>query len=293
MHDVMHHTRQDGTHYPVEECHIYEAFRRGEGTHIDEEVLWRRDGTSFPGEYWSCPMHRNGEIVGAVVTFIDITERKRNEQILREARAAAEAANRAKSQFLANMSHEIRTPMNGVIGVAGLLLDTELTTEQRQYAEIVRSSGEGLMRVINDILDFSKIEAQKFVLETNDFDLRTVLREAIGLLEIKASEKGIALTSELERGTPWQLRGDPGRLRQILINLVGNAVKFTHEGKVSISVGLEPGDMQSADVGTTTLRFKSATRALVFGRTGPRRFSSHLCRRMVPARAATEVLDWA
>jgi PAS domain S-box-containing protein len=256
MHDVMHHTRQDGTHYPVEECHIYEAFRRGEGTHIDEEVLWRRDGTSFPGEYWSCPMHRNGEIVGAVVTFIDITERKRNEQILREARAAAEAANRAKSQFLANMSHEIRTPMNGVIGVAGLLLDTELTTEQRQYAEIVRSSGEGLMRVINDILDFSKIEAQKFVLETNDFDLRTVLREAIGLLEIKASEKGIALTSELERGTPWQLRGDPGRLRQILINLVGNAVKFTHEGKVSISVGLEPGDMQSADVGTTTLRFK-------------------------------------
>ncbi len=255
MHEVMHHTRLDGSHYPVEECHIYEAFRRGEGTHIDDEILWRRDGTSFPGEYWSHPMHRDGKIVGAVVTFLDITERKRNEQILREAREAAEAANRAKSQFLANMSHEIRTPMNGVIGVAGLLLDTQLTEEQREYAEIIRSSGEGLMKVINDILDFSKIEARKFVLETTDFDLRTVLQDTTALLALRASEKGVSLTSELERGTPCLLRGDPGRLRQILINLVGNAVKFTHQGSVSLSARLENPDRPNADRGRATLRF--------------------------------------
>ena len=278
MHDVMHHTRADGTRYPVKECHIYEAFWRGQGTHIDNEVLWRRDGTSFPGEYWSRPMHCNGEIVGAVVTFMNISERKRGEQILREARAAAEAANRAKSQFLANMSHEIRTPMNGVIGVAGLLLDTELSDEQRQYAEIVRSSGEGLMTVINDILDFSKIEARKFVLEKSDFDLRTVLQEATAVLAIKAAEKGIGLTSELARGTPWWLRGDPGRLRQILINLIGNAVKFTHQGKVSVWAGLETAgletaglvtlglgnkDGQSADA-TATLRFKVSDTGIGF-----------------------------
>jgi PAS domain S-box-containing protein len=157
MHSVLHHTRDNGTPYPVEECRIYEAFRGGQGVHVDNEILWRADGSSVPAEYWSYPMFRHGEVVGAVVTFVDITERKRGEQLLREAKEAAEAANRAKSQFLANMSHEIRTPMNGVIGVAGLLLDTNLTPEQRQYAELVRVSGEALLRVINDILDFKLI----------------------------------------------------------------------------------------------------------------------------------------
>ncbi len=192
MHALIHHTRQDGTSYPVEECHIYEAFHRGQGAHIDDEVLWRRDGTSFPAECWSHPMHRGGKVIGTVVTFLNITERKRAEQVLREAREAAEAANRAKSQFLANMSHEIRTPMNGVIGVAGLLLDTELTAEQRQYAGIVRSSGEALLMVINDILDFSKIEARKLTLEKTDFDLRAVLEDAVAVLAPKASERSLS-----------------------------------------------------------------------------------------------------
>jgi two-component system sensor histidine kinase/response regulator len=367
MHSMMHHTRPDGAPYPSNECRIYLAFRRGEGSHVDDEVVWRADGTCLPVEYWSYPIREKNILIGAVVTFVDITERRRaqhslqqSEEMFRQlaenirdifyiltpnpprmvyvspayeeifkrpcqelydqadawvdsvhpedryhvlsvlersmqgvattmeyrlvrpdgsvrwisarsypvrdsqgnftrsvgiaeditdhksalaemehARAAAESANRAKSEFLANMSHEIRTPMNGIIGMTDLLLDTQLTTEQAEYLQMVRISAESLLTIINDILDFSKIEAGRLEMDVITFDLRRCVEEVMKVFLTKARSKGFELRLTVHPSVPTSVVGDPARLRQILINLVGNALKFTERGEIVIEVKKE------------------------------------------------------
>ncbi|MGB8476164.1 MAG: response regulator [Candidatus Acidiferrum sp.] len=367
MHDLIHHSRKDGSPYPVNDCRIYQALRRRTFMHVDDEVLWRSDRTSFPIEYWSYPILKGNKLIGAVVTFIDITKRlaaleslRRSEEQFRQladnieevfficttdpfrvtylspayekiwgrpcedvyanpaawtdavlpedrermlssfmgstrgvpmddeyriarpdgslrwlrtrafpllddrgnyyrlvglsedttrwktvqaelegAKNLSENANRAKSEFLANMSHEIRTPMNGILGMTELVLDTELSIEQRDNLGLVKISAESLLTVINDILDFSKIEAGKLEMESIPFDLRESLGETMKALGFRAQQKGLELIFEVQPDVPEAVIGDPGRIRQIIVNLVGNALKFTENGEILVSVSQE------------------------------------------------------
>ena len=361
MHQMIHYKHADETPFPVEECQIYMAFRRGANTHVDDEVFWRADGTPFPVEYWSHPQLNNGVVTGAVVTFLDITERmlanekllklsravenspasvvitnmngiieyvnkrftavtgylpeeaigqnprilnagiqtqefyremwatilagnewqgevynkkksgeiylehafispirdekgivthfvavkeditkrKQTEQELHKAMFAAESASRAKGDFLANMSHEIRTPMNAIIGLSHLCMQTELTPKQKDYLHKVHGSAKSLLGIINDVLDFSKIEAGKMDVEQVRFELEDVMGNLGTVVSTRAEEKGLEFLFETSLNVYPHLMGDPLRLGQVLINLAGNAVKFTDKGEVVVLTEVE------------------------------------------------------
>src|SRR5438128_1259473 len=239
---------------------LYEwCFTRGESPALGMERRYRRkDGSTIWVEVFaSFQRHASGRPAYAIAAVQDISERKRLDEELRQAKEAAEAANKAKDEFLANVSHEIRTPMNAIMGMTELVLDTPLEDDQRQGLKMVKSAADNLLGIINDLLDFSKIEAGKLELVPADFSLRGAVGDTLRALSVRAHKKGLELIYQVQPDVHDALIGDAGRLRQVLLNLAGNAVKFTDEGEVVVRVDINQGDSPppSPGAGEVGLRF--------------------------------------
>jgi len=220
---------------------MYSAFKVGAVQQADTEVMWKKDGADFPVEYTSTPILEKEQLTGVVVTFRDITERKQAEEAMQQAKFAAESANRAKSDFLASMSHELRTPLNGILGYAQILKrDSSLAKKQQAGVEVIQRSGEHLLTLINDILDLAKIEAQKLEIQPTDFQLPECLQQIAKIIRVRAEQAGLSFFYEPIGDLPMVVRSDEKRLRQILLNILSNAVKFTEEGQVRFQVKHDP-----------------------------------------------------
>jgi PAS domain S-box-containing protein len=236
LHSVVHHSHANGSAYPRSDCPMFASGQDGIPRVASNEVLWRKDGSSFEVEYATSPIVFEGYIEGAVVIFNDVTERNQQARQLEIAKEKAEAANRAKSDFLANMSHEIRTPMNAVIGFSELAIESSSEEERSSFLQHILDSSKALLGILNDILDFSKIEAQQMTLENGVFQLDVLLENLNRMFTLRANEKGLVFTTDKAPDIPALLIGDQLRLRQILTNLLGNSIKFTSSGHVALSV---------------------------------------------------------
>ncbi len=241
-HALLHHTRENGSIYPASECPMFKVLRTGGGGVFDNEIIWRKDGTSIPVEYSVNQMQDREQAAGAVVSFRDTTDRRMVETALRSEKETAESANQSKSDFLARMSHELRTPLNSVIGFSNVLLRNKAENLRPQdigYLERIQKNGIHLLALINDILDLSKIEAGRMEVEIETVSVANVVRDTVNQFETQVQEKGIALTTKLPERLA-DINTDPTKLQQVLMNLVGNAIKFTNEGSVDIQVITDP-----------------------------------------------------
>jgi two-component system CheB/CheR fusion protein len=223
MHPLIHHTRADGTPYPPEQSPIYEAMRRREGAHVDDEVIWRADGTPFPAEYWSHPISRHDEVIGAVVTFLDISERRRAEIEIQE-------GVRRREQFLAMLSHELRNPLAAILGATRILSNASLPELACQEAgQVVERQAKHMARLLDDLLDVSRITHGRIVLRKELIDLRETAHSAIEALGPFMAERGTQLSVDIDP-EPLLVDGDPARLQQIQANLLSNASKYSPRG---------------------------------------------------------------
>ncbi|MGC9976933.1 MAG: ATP-binding protein, partial [Syntrophales bacterium] len=247
IHGLIHHSHADGSIYPVEDCPMYASYSKATESHITDEVLWRKDGSSFPVEYASMPIIKDGKVMGAVVTFRDITERKEIEAGMENAHKALEAladelkhTARVKSDFLASMSHELRTPLNAVIGFSQVLQDQDfgpLNEKQKEYVLDILDSGNHLLSLINDILDLSKVEAGKMELQLSPVVVGDLLAGSLVMIQEKAMKHGITLKTDIpEELSHFEMRADERKFKQILFNLLSNASKFTPDnGAITLS----------------------------------------------------------
>jgi PAS domain S-box-containing protein len=252
LHESIHHHSPDGRRLPADQCPIRQAMDENRIYRSGEEMFFCKDGSLLPVKITGAPIVVEGIRLGSVAVFADASEERLLQQHLRDAKNAAEEAARIKSDFLSTMSHEIRTPLNGVIGMTDLLLDTTLDGEQTEFARLIKTSADALMAIISDILDFSKIEAGRLELETTDFSLRQIVESTLDVLAGKAFEKDLLLASLIAPELPDHLLGDPTRIRQILLNFLSNAVKFTASGDVMVSVQA----VATAEVGADRARLR-------------------------------------
>ena len=240
-HTLFHHTRPDGSPYPVGECPMSATLTKGIVAHMDEEVFWRKDALAFPVEYTANPIRKGDWIVGAVVGFSDISARKRIEEELQKSKEAAEAANQAKSNFLSNMSHEIRTPLTPIIGFAETLLQDNPDTETRNsLLNAIVMNGRHLFNIINEILDLSKIEANKLEIEKIDVDISQLYQDIEFVAGTQARNKGLEFRQGFINPVPRRIYSDPTLIKQILMNLLTNAIKFTKRGHVGLHCEFDP-----------------------------------------------------